>query len=176
MAEATEVRPARETDRLFSPAGFVVLLVVMAASAAAGALVSSLFRSGGAPLPGTLMDREIAIVDLDTISRQVRSGDASDVRNEVFSVHVQVVLNPAFRDPAEVRRRVSQQRALLKDRANRKIWALPEDRLRAGSGVLDDLSVDLKRDFNETLGVTGDGHEIVHRVIFPESRLLPPLN
>ena len=167
--------PAPEAPPLLPPIaprpalGRRAALLVGALLLAVGVAVFFLSRPPSGPAAARpAIEEAFHEVDLGVFSRPF-SADAAGMLKEEFVVHVVLVLNPKYGDPAKVRPLVERRRNLLRHEVNLNvIYKKSEADLRR-PGVLAELCDDILRLLNATLGAR-NGEPAIQKVLIPTRR------
>ena len=109
-------------------------------------------------------------IDLGQFSRELPPDQSNLVRDQ-FMVKVVLLLNPNYKDLAEVKGLVQKRTNLLKHIVSTEIIHPKTEGELRNSGVLESLGNELRQSLNAVFGASKDGQEVIHKVIFPESRL-----
>jgi flagellar basal body-associated protein FliL len=156
--------------RLMSPLGYVVVAAVMVITAGMVYFMTRNFQdvATAPPLRETYED-----FDLGPFTRDL-APDVSGVVRDTFMVKVVLLLNPGLRDLPAVRAQLERRKNLLRDVVQTQVLSRKTDAELRQPGILDALQGELRRRLNAELGPAGDGQDVIHRVIFPDSRLPGP--
>ena len=169
-AERTEnagAAPAAATPkRLMSPLGYVVVLAIMGVTAGVVYFVTRNFHDSGQK---SIMHEAYEEIELGQVSRELAQ-DANLVR-EQFMVRIVLLLNPNYKKLEEMKPQVEKRKNLLKHIVWTEIIYPKSDAELRNPGILEALSNELRQRLNAEFDASKDGQEVIHKVIFPDSRL-----
>lgn len=166
--------PAASRSAPPAPAGsgrLVLVAAIILAGVVAGWALSA--RKPAAPAgPRPAVERRYEQVDLGTFRKELLV-DAAALVHEPFEVKVGLVLNPEYGDLAVYRPLVEKRRDLLRHIVQTEIVHPKSDGELRAPTVLDALSTQIRDRLNAELGKSSTGQDMIHKVIFPESKLPP---
>jgi flagellar basal body-associated protein FliL len=163
-AAGPAVAPPRH---LMSPLCYGVLVAIMAVTAGFVFFVTRNFQDAGQK---PVMREAYEEIDLGQVSREL-APDTSNLVREQFMIRVVLLLNPRVQDLGEMKMQVEKRRNLLKYIvSNEIIYPKTDSELRA-VGTLDSLAHEIRQRLNAEFGAGKDGQDVIHKVIFPDSRL-----
>lgn len=158
--------PARSP--LMSPGGYAVCAVVVALTAGVVFLATRSF--GRPPAPEPRIVEPFVEVPLGRFSRDLPPDEKNLIRDQ-FMLEVSLRLNPRYKNLEELKQMIDRRRNLLKDVVWREIiYKLSEQEMR-NPGILDALGEKFREKLNAELGSSRDGQDVIHKVLFPDSRL-----
>ncbi len=144
---------------LFSPAGLVVLAVVLIAEAGiVYAVTKVLSQKAGMGSSKRLETKEITL-DLPTFKIKTGGG----IGSTEISIDVTLRLNPALSDPENVRNELATRMKFLGDRVGLLLEKNAE-RYLTDPNITETLKRDIKERLNVELGGDGPGKEIIEEV------------
>lgn len=154
--------------RLMSPLGYVVVVAIMGITAGVVFFVTRNFHDTGGQKPA--IHEAYEEIDLGPFSREL-APDPSNLVRDQFMVKIVLLLNPNYKDLAGVKTQVDKRKNLLKHIVSTEIIHPKSEAELRNPGILDALGNELRQRLNDEFGASKDGQEVIHKVIFPESRL-----
>jgi flagellar basal body-associated protein FliL len=151
-------------------AGKVVLLGALVVAGLVGGLVLLARKPAVPPPPPAPIQRPYEQVELGAFRKEILVDAATFVR-EHFEVKVALLLNPAYGDLAVVRPLVERRRDLLRHIVATEIIHPKSDFDLRKPTILESLNQEIRARLNAELGLSPAGQELVHKVIFPDSKL-----
>jgi len=166
--EAAGAAPAASPSRrLMSPLGYIVVVAIMGVTAGVVYFVTSNFHDTGHK---PVIQEAYEEVELGQFSREL-APDPSNLVRDQFMIKVVLLLNPNTKDLAEVKPLVDKRKNLLKHIVSTEVILPKSEAELRNPGVLEALGNELRQRLNAEFGASKDGQEVIHKVIFPESRL-----
>ncbi len=161
---AAAAAPAR---RLMSPMGYVVVVLIMGITAGVVFFVTRNFHDMGQK---PAIQEAYEETELGQFTRELPPDPSNLVRDQ-FSVRIVLLLNPNYRNVAELKPLVDKRKNLLKHIVSTEIIHLKTEAELRNPKILDTLGDELRHRLNAEFGDPKNGQEVIHKVIFPESRL-----
>ena len=158
---------AASARRLMSPMGYIVVVVIMGITAGVVFFVTRSFHDTGQK---PVIQEAYEETELGQFSREL-SPDPSNLVRDQFSVKIVLLLNPNYKNVAEVKPLVDKRKNLLKHIVSTEIIHPKTEAELRNPGILEALGNELRHRLNAEFGASKDGQEVIHKVIFPESRL-----
>jgi len=165
--EASGAAAAAPGRRLMSPMGYVVVAVIMGITAGVVFLVTRGFHDAGQK---PAIQEAYEETELGQFTREL-SPDPSNLVRDQFSVKIVLLLNPNYKNVSEVKPLVDKRKNLLKHIVSTEIIHPKTEAELRNPGILEALGNELRHRLNAEFGASKDGQEVIHKVIFPESRL-----
>ena len=170
---AADARTAAAAAEALPPrpgAGKVVLLGALVVAGLAGGLLLMARKPSAPPPAPAPIQRPYEQVELGTFRKEVLV-DASTFVREQFEVKVALLLNPEYGDLAVMRPLVERRRDLLRHIVATEIIHPKSDSDLRKPTILESLNQEIRARLNAELGLSPAGQELVHKVIFPDSKL-----
>lgn len=158
---------AASPRRLMSPLGYVVVLAIMAITGGVVFFVTRNFHDTAAK---PVIHEAYEEIELGQFTREL-APDPSNLVREQFMVKIVLLLNPNYKNLEEMKPLVDKRKNLLKHIVSTEIIHPKTEAELRNSGVLEALANELRQRLNAEFGASKDGQEVIHKVIFPESRL-----
>ena len=168
-AERTESAGAAasgESRRLLSPLGYVLVIALMLFTILIVYSVARSFQDSGQK---SAIHEAYEEIDLGQVTREL-APDVTLVRDP-FMVKIVLLLNPNNKNLAELKPQVEKRRNLLKHIVLTEIVYRKSDAELRSPDILAVLGNEIRRRLNAEFDTTKEGQEVIHKVIFPDSRL-----
>ncbi|MHC4605411.1 MAG: hypothetical protein ACYTAF_00555 [Planctomycetota bacterium] len=171
-----EVAPApaasAPTQRsLFSPAGYVVIAMIMAVEALVVVFLTRYWAQDRPEPPS--FERKHVQVDLGMIRRVLPKGDLGHLKDK-FEVEISLILNPTYGDLDTIRSAVEARKDVLRDIVICEIIQRKNVEEFRKPNFHENLKREIKRRLNDELGYQEGGEEIIKKVIYKNVLNLPP--